>query len=149
MKTRWFPALLLLLAGGTVQAAVIDTRVYDAFGAAYPTTEVGEQLGALYNLDFEIIMVLVLGPSLSDERLRKQEDILNAIDPTEHGILYAVGTPGETYTRGFSITPNEATRLLPAADAFRVLVLGPSGRVLYQSDSVVSREKLLEIAPGG
>jgi len=149
MKQSWRPALFLLLWSGLVQAAVIDVKVYDAFGSAYPTTQIGEQLGALYNLEFETTMVLILGPDLSDERLLQQEDIISAIDPAEHGILFAIGTPTETYTRGFSITPNAAARLLPSADAFRVLVLGPSGRVLYQSDSVIPRDRLLQIAPGG
>jgi len=149
MNKRWCPALLLLLWSGLAQAAVIDVKVYDAFGSAYPTTRIGEQLGSLYNLDFRTTMVLVLGPALSDERIRKQEEILTGIDPAEHGILFAVGTPTETYTRGFSITPNAAAGLLPSADAFRVFVLDPSGRILHQSSTVMPREELLRIAPGG
>lgn len=149
MKTRWLAALLLLSWSGLIQAAEINVKVYDAFGAAYATTEIGQQLGSLYNLDVEITMVLIVGPDLSDERLQQQEEIVAGIDPGEHGILFAIGTPIETYTRGFSITPNAAKRLLPSNDAFRVYVLGPSGRLLHRSSSVVPREKLLQIAPGG
>lgn len=148
MINRWCPALLLLLWSGLAQAVVIDVKVYDAFGSAYPTTQIGEQLGSLYDLDFKTTMVLVLGPGLSDERLLEQEAILTGIDPGEYGILFAVGTPGETYTRGFSITPNAAAGLLPSADAFRVFVLDPTGRVLHQSSTVIPREELLRIAPG-
>jgi len=149
MNKRWRPALLLLLWSGLAQASVINVKVYDAFGSAYPTTQIGEQLGSLYDLDFKTTMVLVLGPGLSDQRLLAQEAILSGIDPAEHGILFAVGTPTETYTRGFSITPNAAAGLLPSADAFRVFVLDPTGRVLHQSSTVVPREELLRIAPGG
>lgn len=149
MKRRWLAGLVLTLWTGLASAAVIDVKVYDAFGAGYSTTEIGEQLGSLYNLEVETTMVLIVGPSLDDERLLEQEAIVAAIAPAEYGILYAVGTPTQTYTRGFSITPNAAAGLLPSNDAFLVLVLGPAGRVLYRSDSVVSRDKLLQIAASG
>lgn len=149
MNTRWLAALLLWAWSLSAAAAVIDLRIYDAFGSAYPTTQLGKQLGAQYNLDFQITMVLILGPSLQDAQVLEQEDIVAALEPERHGILFAVGTPTQTYTRGFSITPNDAARLLPSEDGFRVLVLGPNGRVLHDSDSIVSREKLLQVAPGG
>ncbi len=48
--------------------------------------------------------------------------------------------------RGFNITPNDAATLLPNPEAFRVLVLGPTGRVLYESREVIDREMLIRIA---
>ena len=138
--------LALCLWTGIASAATIDIKVYDAFGSAYSTTQIGEQLGALYNLDFNASMVLVLGPDLTDERVTAQEDILAAIDPSEHGILFAIGTPGQTYTRGFNVAPNTAADLLPDPGAFRVLFLGPTGEVLFDADEVVAREQLIEIA---
>lgn len=146
MNRRRFAALALLLWSSLAGAAVVELRVFDAFGSSYSTTRMGEQLGSLYDLDFEARMVLILGPNLSDQRVQEQEDIVATIDPSEHGILYAIGTPTQTYMRGFNITPNDAASLLPGPDSFRVLVLGPTGRVLYESDQVVSRETLVQVA---
>lgn len=148
MKNRCIAALLLALWSGSAVAATIDVKVYDAFGAAYPSTRIGEELGALYNLGFKTTLVLILGPNLEDERVNRQKEIVDDIDPNRHGILFAIGTPVETYTRGFSITPNDAAELLPARDSFRVLVLGPAGRVLHESSEVIPREQLIRIAPG-
>lgn len=147
MKARWLGAALVL-AATTAGAATIDVKVYDAFGAAYPTSRIGEQLGSLYDLDFEITLVLILGPDLSDPRVSRQHAIVSELDPGEHGILFAIGTPTETWTRGFSIAPNDAARLLSDPEGFRVLVLGPNGQVLHESSEVVDRERLLQIAPG-
>lgn len=147
MKGRWFAAALLLV-GSAAGAASIDVKVYDAFGAAYPSSRIGEQLGSLYDLEFEITLVLILGPDLADPRVTQQQEIAADLDPAEHGVLFAIGTPAETYGRGFSIAPNDAARLLPGPEGFRVLVLGPEGQVLHESSEVVGRERLLEIAPG-
>ena len=146
MNRMRFAALALLLSSGLASAAVVDVKVFDAFGASYSTTRIGEQLGSLYNLEFDATLVLILGPNLSDERVQQQQDIAAALDPSEHGILYAIGTPTQTYMRGFNITPNDAASLLPGPDSFRVLVLGPSGRVLYESREVISRQLLIRIA---
>lgn len=147
MKNKWFTTLVLALCSLPAAAATIEVKVYDAFGSSYSSTRIGEELGALYNLDFRANLVLILGPNLQDERLNRQKDIVDAIDPAEHGILFAIGTPVATYTRGFSITPNSAAELLPNAEAFRVLVLGPTGEILHESTDVIPREQLLQIVP--
>lgn len=146
---RWALAAVLALWLPPASAATLDIQVYDAFGASYRTTRIGEQLGAIYNISFEPRLVLILGPSLSDERVRRQERIAAGIDPDEHGILFAVGTPDEqTYGRGFSLAPNTAAGLLPSVNAFRVIVLGASGQVLLDVDEVVPRERLVELSQG-
>lgn len=147
MKNRWITALTLALCSLPLAAATIEVKVYDAFGSSYSSTRIGEELGALYNLDFRAHLVLILGPNLQDERLNRQKNIFDTIDPAEHGILFAIGTPVATYTRGFSITPNAAAELLPTAEAFRVLILGPTGEILHESTDVISRERLLQIVP--
>ncbi len=148
MKSNCIPALALAMWSGLAVAATIDVKVYDAFGSSYASTRIGEELGALYNLDFDTTLVLILGPDLQDERLNRQKNIVDELDPGEHGILFAIGTPVATYTRGFNISPNAAAELLPTADAFRVLVLGPTGEVLHESTDVIPREQLIRIAPG-
>jgi len=147
---RWLFAFALALTTTTASAAVIDVKIYDAFGASYDTTHIAEQLGALYNISFDPTLVLILGPSLQDDRLREQHKIVAGIDPDEHGILFAIGTPQQTFSRGFSVTPNTAAELLDQKPGdFRVIVLGTRGRVLLDTQQVVPRERLLEIAPGG
>lgn len=146
LRAGWLGAALLLAATMS-GAATIDVKVYDAFGAAYPTSRIGEQLGSLYDLDFEVTLVLILGPDLDDPRVSRQQAVVSELDPGEHGILFAIGTPTETWTRGFSVAPNDAARLLSDPEGFRVLVLGPNGEVLYQASEVVERERLLQIAP--
>lgn len=146
---RWIGSAILMLLAATAHAAVIDIKIYDAFGASYQTTNIGERLGALYNIGFDPTMVLILGPTLDDERVREQERIAAALDPKETGILFAIGTPTQqTYGKGFSIAPNTAAELLPGEDAFRVVVLGPDGTVLLDQREVVERQRLLEISPG-
>jgi hypothetical protein len=142
--------IILALHFSTAGAAVIDIKLYDAFGASYESTRIGERLAAIYNIQFDPTMVLILGPSLQDERVREQERIVADIDPDEYGILFAIGTPRQqTYGKGFSLAPNTAAELLPAPDGFRVLVLGPDGTVLRDARDILSREQLIEIAPGG
>lgn len=140
-------ALALALWTTSVVAATVDVKVYDAFGQSYRTVDIGEQLGAIYNISFDPTLVLVLGPSLSDERVEKQERIVSGINPAEYGILLAIGTPTESYSRGFSVAPNTATSLMPSQDAFRVIVLGADGTVLQESSKVLSRERLIELSP--
>lgn len=147
MKRIW--AIALAFWAATASAEVIDVKLYDAFGQSYQSVNIGESLAAIYNISFDPTMVIILGPSLGDERVKQQEKIAADIDPEQHGVLFAIGTPGETYSRGFSLAPNTAARLMPAPDAFRVLVLGPNGNVLARSSSVLSRARLLELAPGG
>lgn len=138
----------LALFATVADAAVIDVKIYDAFGAAYQTTNIGERLGAIYNISFDPTMVLILGPSLEHELVREQERIAAGIDPDEHGILFAIGTPNQqTYGKGFSLAPNTAAELMASPDSFRVLVLGPEGTVLLDTDRVVSRERLIELSP--
>lgn len=145
---RWILGTALALLATTAGAATVDVKIYDAFGAAYQTTNIGERLGAIYNISFDPTMVLILGPGLQDERVRQQEKIVADIDPDKHGILFAIGTPRQqTYGKGFSLAPNTAAELMPSADAFRVLVLGPRGTVLLDTDQLVSRERLIELSP--
>lgn len=137
----------LALAAAPVGAATLDVKVHNAFGASYSTTEIGHQLGALYNISFDPTLVLILGPALDHEDVRRQQDIVADIDPDEHGILFAIGTPRQSYSRGYSVTPNTAAELLPSPDAFRVLVLGASGEVLLDADEVIPRERLIAASP--
>jgi hypothetical protein len=147
MKQAW--ALILGLWATVAPAAVIDAKVYDAFGQSYETTNIGERLGAVYDISFEPTLLLILGPDLDDQRVQEQEAIASELAPEEFGMLFAIGTPAQTYSRGFSITPNAAARLLPGEGAFRAVVLGPSGRVLADSQQVLSRDRLIELSPGG
>lgn len=144
---RRFWLVLLAFWMTTATAEVVDVKVYDAFGQSYQTINIGQSLASLYNLSFDPTLVLVLGPNLKDDRVRRQEKILAAIDPEKHGILFAIGTPSETYSRGFNLAPNTAADLMPSNDAFRVIVLGPGGTVINRSDSVLARDKLLSLAP--
>ena len=145
---RWILGTALALSTTIASAAVVDVKIYDAFGAAYQTTSIGERLGAIYNIAFDPTMVLILGPALEDERVREQQKIVAGIDPDEHGILFAIGTPRQqTYGKGFSLAPNTAAELLPAEDAFRVLVLGADGTVLLDTNGVVGRDRLIGISP--
>lgn len=145
----WTLAAALSPWAAPAGAATLDIRIYDAFGVSYRTTRIGEQLGAIYNISFDPRLVLILGPELGDERVRRQERIAAGIDPDAHGILFAVGTPAQqTYGKGFSLAPNTAARLLPSADAFRVIVLGATGQVLLDVDRVVPRERLLGLSQG-
>jgi len=146
---RWALGGVLALWTLAASAAVIDIKIYDAFGAAYQTTRIGEQLGAIYNISFDPTMVLILGPSLSDPRVVKQEKIAADIDPDRYGILFAIGTPAQqTYGKGFSIAPNTAAKLLPSPNGFRVLVLGAKGQVLLDTRDIVTRKQLIGISPG-
>lgn len=147
MRQLW---AILLAAWVTAAAAeTVDVKVYDAFGQSYRTANIGESLASLYNISFDPTMVLVLGPNLKDQRVRRQEKILAGIDPEEHGILFAIGTPSDTYNRGFNLAPNTAAELMPSADSFLVLMLGPSGTVIARSDTILPRETLLSLAPRG
>lgn len=138
--------VLMALWATTASAEVIDIKIYDAFGQSYQSVNIGERLASLYNISFDPTMVIILGPTLADERIREQEKIAAGIDPEEHGILFAIGTPVGTYERGFNLAPNTAAELLPDPDTFRVLVLGAEGTVLSRSGSVMSGERLLSIA---
>ena len=142
-------AIALALWTMTASAAVLDIKVYDAFGQSYRTTNIGESLGAIYNISFDPTLVLILGPALNDERVKQQERIVAELDPEQYGILFAIGTPTQAYSRGFSVTPNQAGKLLAADNAFRTIVLGPDGTVLADSSQVIPRDRLLALAPGG
>lgn len=144
MKRLW--VVLMALWATTASAEVLDIKIYDAFGQSYQSVNIGARLASIYNISFEPTMVIILGPSLADARVQKQEEIAANIDPEAHGILFAIGTPSGSYSRGFSLAPNTAARLLPDPDAFRVLVLSANGTVLSRSGSVMSRERLLAIA---
>jgi hypothetical protein len=144
MKRLW--VVLMALWATVASAEVVDIKIYDAFGQSYQSVNIGDRLAAIYNISFDPTMVVILGPALADERVREQEKIAAAIDPEEHGILFAIGTPTETYSRGFSLAPNTAASLMPDPKAFRVLVLSANGTVLSRSGSVMSRERLLSIA---
>jgi hypothetical protein len=145
---RWILATLLLLCAGHASAATIDIKIYDAFGSSYSTTNIADRLGAVYDISFDPTLVITLGPSQDDSRVQEQEKIVNGLDPDSTGVLLAIGTPTQnTYGQGFSLTPNAAKELLPSDDAFRVLVLGAGGEVLLDSSDVVSRDRLLELAP--
>ena len=141
--------VVLALWSMAATAETVDVKVYDAFGQSYKTVDIGDSLASLYNLSFAPAMVLVLGPDLQDDRVRQQEQILANLDPEEHGIVFAIGTPTETYSRGFNVAPNTAAELLPSSGAFRVLVLGPNGTVLDRSQNVVTRDRLIALAPNG
>ncbi len=145
---RWVIGLALALAAASASAATIDIKIHDAFGGSYRTTNMAERLGAIYDIQFDPVLVLTLGPSEDDERVKEQAQIVNRIDPDEHGVLLAVGTPTQqTYGKGFSVTPNTAIELLPSEDAFRVIVVGAGGEVLLDTDEVVSRDRLLQFSP--
>lgn len=146
MKRLW--VVLVALWATTASAEVVDIKIYDAFGQSYQSVNIADRLASIYNISFDPTMVIILGPTLADERVREQEKIAADIDPEEHGILFAIGTPSETYSRGFSLAPNTAAGLMPGPEAFRVLVLGAEGKVLSRSGSVISRERLLSIAAG-
>jgi len=145
---RWFLGMALAFAAASASAATIDVKIHDAFGGSYRTTNMAERLGAIYDIQFDPVLVLTLGPSEDDARVKEQAQIVNGIDPDEHGILLAVGTPTQrTYGKGFSVTPNTAIELLPSKDAFRVIVVGAGGEVLLDTNEVVSRERLLQFSP--
>lgn len=144
MKRLW--VVLMALWATTASAEVVDIKIYDAFGQSYQSVNIGARLASIYNISFDPTMVIILGPTLADERVQKQEKIAAGIDPEEHGILFAIGTPTETYSRGFSLAPNTAASLMPDPESFRVLVLGANGTVLSRSGSVMSRERLVSIA---
>ncbi len=144
MKRVW--VVLIALWATAASAQVLDIKIYDAFGQSYQSVNIGARLASIYNISFDPTMVIILGPALADERVREQEKIAADIDPEAHGILFAIGTPSETYRRGFSLAPNTAAELLPDPQAFRVMVLGADGTVLSRSGSVMSRERLLSIA---
>ncbi|GEM_PF-2080632 len=144
MKRLW--VVLLALWATTASAEVVDIKIYDAFGQSYQSVNIGDRLALIYNISFDPTMVIILGPTLADERLQEQQKIAAGIDPEEHGILFAIGTPVGSYDRGFNLAPNTAAELLPDPDAFRVLVLGANGTVLSRSASVMPRERLLSIA---
>ena len=144
MKRLW--VVLMALWATTANAEVVDIKIYDAFGQSYQSVNIGARLASIYNISFDPTMVIILGPTLADERVQKQEKIAAGIDPEEHGILFAIGTPTETYSRGFSLAPNTAASLMPDPESFRVLVLGANGTVLSRSGSVMSRERLVSIA---
>lgn len=147
---RWLLAMAMALVTASASAATVDVEIHDAFGGSYSTTNIGERLGAIYDIQFDPVLVLTLGPSQDDARVKKQAQIVNGIDPEEYGVLLAIGTPTQqTYGKGFSLTPNTAAELLPAEDAFRVIVLGAGGEVLLDSREVVSRERLLTFSPNG
>lgn len=141
-------ALLLTSWSAVAGAATLDVRIHDVFGTSYQTTEIGAQLGALYNIGFDPTLVLIIGPDLADERVVEQRRIVRAFDPNETGILFAIGTPEESYARGYSVTPNTSAELLPAPDGFRVLVLDANGTILHDSAEVLSAEELLALTPG-
>ncbi|WP_139150711.1 hypothetical protein [Halofilum ochraceum] len=144
MKRLW--VVLMALWATTASAEVVDIKIYDAFGQSYQSVNIGARLASIYNISFDPTMVIILGPTLADERVQQQEKIAAGIDPEEHGILFAIGTPSETYSRGFSLAPNTAASLMPDPESFRVLVLGANGTVLSRSGSVMSRERLVSIA---
>lgn len=144
MKRLW--VVLMALWATTASAEVVDIKIYDAFGQSYQSVNIGDRLASIYNISFDPTMVIILGPTLADERVREQEKIAADIDPEEHGVLFAIGTPVGTYDRGFSLAPNTAAELLPDPNAFRVIVLGADGTVLSRSGSVMSRDRLVSIA---
>lgn len=132
---------------GSALAQSVDFRIYDSFGASYSAASIGEDLGALYNIGFDPVMVVIVGPGIDDERVSEQRTIARGLDPDETGVLYAIGTPSGGAGRGYSINANTAAELLPAADAFRVLVIDAVGDILIDSDSVLSAEEILAVTP--
>lgn len=146
---RLLAAFVLFLWSVASVAQTIDVRVHDAFGASYNSTSIGEDLGALYNIDFDPVLVIILAGDATDERLVEQRAIVRALDPRETGVLYALGTPLGASSRGYTVSANSAAELLPQPDGFRVLVLDSVGRIQVDSDSVISAETIIGIAPGG
>lgn len=146
MKRLW--VVLMAFWATAASAEVVDIKIYDAFGQSYQSVNIGERLASIYNISFDPTMVIILGPTLADERVQQQESVVAGIDPEEHGLLFAIGTPVGTYDRGFSLAPNTAAELMPSPDAFEVLILGADGTVIARSDDVVPRDRLIAIAQG-
>jgi len=140
---------VLTLFAGLALAQSLDIRIHDSFGGSYSSANIGEELGALYNIGFDPIMVVIIGPEANDERLQEQRRIAHALDPEETGVLYAIGTPLGGASHGYSITGNTARELLPSPGGFRVIVLNANGRILIDSDEVLSAEELLAATPRG
>lgn len=144
---RWLAACLFALWSASALGNTINVQIYDSIGASYSTATIGAELGAAYAIDFEPVMVLILGPSLEDERVAEQRRIVRELDPDETGVLYAIGTAGGGNYRGYSLTTNTAAELLPDAEGFRVLVLDGSGEIRLDSDSVLGADELVAETP--
>lgn len=139
---------VLVLWSGVGMTQAVDFRIHDSFGASYSAANIGEDLGALYNISFEPVMVIILGPESGDPRVAEQQRIARGLDPEETGVLYAVGTPDGGTGRGYSVSANTAADLLPRPEAFRVLVIDATGGILVDAESVLTTEEILAVAPG-
>jgi hypothetical protein len=146
---RWLAALVLASWSVASLAQTIDVRVYDAFGGSYDSTSIGEDLGAVYNIGFDPVLVIILAGDMSDERLAEQRRIVRTLDPDETGVLYALGTPMGATSRGYTVSANSAAELLPEPDGFRVLVLNSVGAVRIDSTSVLDAEAIIAETPAG
>lgn len=144
---RWLAGSLLACWAAVAPAQTLDIRIHDSFGASYASSSIGDDLGALYNIGFDPVMVIVLASDPADDRLQEQRRILRGFDPDETGILYALGIPEGVTTRGYSVSGNTAAELLPGPDSFRVLVLNARGEIRLDSSAVVAAEDLLAVAP--
>lgn len=147
---RWLAGCIVALLASAAHADTVDVRVYDSFGASYSSLSIGEELGALYNIGFDPVLVIILAADPNDERLREQRTIARALDPEETGVLYAVGTPEGASSRGFTLSGNAAADLLAGSGGdFRVIVLNAVGEVLIDTDSIVEADELVAETPAG
>lgn len=144
---RWLAGCLLAGWAGFALAGSINVQLYDSFDRSYSTTMIGDELGAAYAIGFDPIMVLILGPSLDDERVAEQREIARELDPEETGVLYAIGTSeGDSYT-GYRLTAGATSELLDDGDAFRVLVLDANGEIRVDAASPLGADELIAETP--
>lgn len=146
---RWLAGCFIALLASTVHAQTIDVRIHDSFGASYSSTSIGDELGAVYNIGFDPILVIILAADPGDERLREQRTIARSLAPEETGVLYAVGTPEGASSRGFTVSGNTAAELLEDSDGFRVIVLDAVGEVRVDTQSILDAEAIVAETPPG
>lgn len=107
----------------------------------YTTESVSDQLSEEYQTTYRVYQVLVAATSTTEPGYQRQFVQLAKLDAESLSLIYISATASEEVTSGYHTTMSVAQSILNGT-AFQISIYSPAGKLLVQSDSVLSTSQI-------
>jgi len=141
--------IFILLFSVIANAEILDFEFMDSSGRSFRTTKLLAQFEQRNNYRYEnISIVLMVTPSLKDQKYLKQNEILDGMDHAEAEklqLMYVISCWIEEYKAGYHTSIKTAKSLAEANNSFRIIIMDVNGKVFFKSDKPISAEMLRNV----
>lgn len=148
MKKVFFLILtaVLLVASCASQNEQSRIEFSDSQGNVYRSDTASQEIAKQYGLYSAPRIVVVATKSPDSSQFENQISILESMDTESAGILYVVASVHPFEKHGYHTGPGAAKEVLDGKE-FKVIGIGPDGKVRWTKKEVVSSDSILDYFP--